>query len=611
MLKFILFTLLFFNALQANIMIPKYSSSMDILKGSMIFVDKNSSYSFDQIKDNKTLFTLNTQSYKNYGYIFNSTVWIKLNLQNASSEDIEKLLSFNSPNTDIVNLYTEDEDGFYIEEKSGVIQEKKFKNVLKFVFESNFRAYEKHNYFLQIKSTTQSLRFTLTLEDENKLYQDELSHQTKLFAFFGLMFGLFIYNVFIYIFTKDKSYLFYLFFLSGVILNHLSISGVMNYILPYSNKSVMLFESYLSVFYIYLIVVGMYLFVRSFLKLYRFKELDKAIKVMITLNTVVLFVSVSHYSLDYIIYFSFINIIFLEFMAIFATLKKVQYSLYYLVVWNITIVGMLLKMFISSGVIDGSGVFFTYCYEISIAIEALLFSIILAFKIRDLEKNKADLFKSLENKTKTENIRLNELAYKRTKDLNKALNKHKSLLDELNHRVKNNMQFIVSFYTLSLFSVGNEQTKTKLKELELKVQSMSDVHEMLYNDDDIDKIDTQKYFTSLIDKLKNVYASDNIEIYLETNNITMDATKAMYCGIVVNELLLNSIKHAFKDDEGSIYISFNLEDDKTILHYKDSGDGFELKDMFSSFGLIMIQTLIQDQLQGTLKQEGSSYEIMF
>ncbi len=199
---------------------------------------------------------------------------------------------------------------------------------------------------------------------------------------------------------------------------------------------------------------------------------------------------------------------------------------------------------------------------------------------------------------------------KQAEDKIKASLEEKSLLlQEIHHRVKNNMQIISSLLSLQSNYVQDSEVHDILKESQNRVRSMAMIHEKLYQSKDFSKVDFGEYVQSLNSSLFHSYVIDHEHIKIKTDvkNVFLGINTAIPCGLLINELVTNSIKHAFPDGmEGEINVKFASIDGKIILTVSDNGVGF-LEDMdfqnTKTLGMQLINTLV-GQIDGTMEISG-------
>lgn len=130
---------------------------------------------------------------------------------------------------------------------------------------------------------------------------------------------------------------------------------------------------------------------------------------------------------------------------------------------------------------------------------------------------------------------------------------------------------------------------------------MSQLHELLYKQENFTQIDTHEYFTIIINELQDSYGYKvNIDLNVQTN---LKIEEAIYCGLILNELITNSIKYAFDNyKEGKIEVTLlRTQKDQYILRVKDNGKGYDIDKEFISLGLTLVDTLSTEQLDGSFK----------
>lgn len=186
-----------------------------------------------------------------------------------------------------------------------------------------------------------------------------------------------------------------------------------------------------------------------------------------------------------------------------------------------------------------------------------------------------------------------------------SLREKELLLMEVNHRVKNNLQIINSLYSLQAEKIGNEKAKIILKESHARVKAIALVHEKLYQSRDFSRIDMEDYIKNLVKSIsKFLYAEDRqirIDINVDSNiNIGIDST--VHCGLIINELVTNSLKHAFAEGKGGV-VSIELRKNSECgyeLIVSDNGIGLP-----ADFDISKSQSLGLEMVQALAKQLGS------
>jgi len=190
--------------------------------------------------------------------------------------------------------------------------------------------------------------------------------------------------------------------------------------------------------------------------------------------------------------------------------------------------------------------------------------------------------------------------------LKKENNYNKLLLKEVHHRVKNNLQIVISLLKLQFGDSKDPTVQDSLIKSTDRIQSMSMLHKMLYNSANIESINIHNYLKELIASVQNSYVTDkSISCTIEIEkNLELNLDLSINLGLLVTEILTNAFKHAFKNQhEGVIIVSLkNTTGNQHELTIKDNDQGFESDHNSSdSLGLTIIEALTQ-QIDG-------SYEI--
>jgi two-component sensor histidine kinase len=182
---------------------------------------------------------------------------------------------------------------------------------------------------------------------------------------------------------------------------------------------------------------------------------------------------------------------------------------------------------------------------------------------------------------------------------------------EIHHRIKNNLQVISSLLDLEADKFTDGSVIEAFKESQNRVISMALVHEELYRSQDMESIDFSDYLMKLVKELSYSYVieKDSIKIKTDVETVFLDMDTAIPLGMIVNELISNSFKHAFSPGEkGEICVKLSLENGKLTLIVRDNGCGFPEHINFKetdSLGLQLVTTLIS-QLGGTIDLERDS-----
>ena len=201
----------------------------------------------------------------------------------------------------------------------------------------------------------------------------------------------------------------------------------------------------------------------------------------------------------------------------------------------------------------------------------------------------------------------NKLAKIRAEEeLKKSLQEKEILMFEIHHRVKNNLSVISSLLSLKASQSNDEQLKAALYDSQNRIHSMSTIHEMLYSSKNLAAIDMQSYFTNLSNTvINNLTGRSDIELLINCNNLKIGVKQSSALGLIVNELITNSIKHAFEPfQRKSISIQLKQDEQLFVFCYHDNGKGIPEDidlEQTGKMGLNLVKLLAETQLKGSLE----------
>lgn len=204
--------------------------------------------------------------------------------------------------------------------------------------------------------------------------------------------------------------------------------------------------------------------------------------------------------------------------------------------------------------------------------------------------------------------------------LKRLLQEKEILLAEVHHRVKNNMQIITSLLGLQEREIKDEHFRRAFEESRNRINSMALVHEQLYRAGEYAQIEFGGYIDQLAATLFNMYQveSERVELQIEGKEVFLDLDKAIPCGLLLNELITNSLKYAFpKNRKGKLWIKLARQENEMILTIGDDGVGISEEFDFEtsqSLGLQLVNLLTVHDLKGNIEIErnkGTQFRIEF
>lgn len=222
-----------------------------------------------------------------------------------------------------------------------------------------------------------------------------------------------------------------------------------------------------------------------------------------------------------------------------------------------------------------------------------------------------------------EKERLRYLVDEQTHHLQEALEEKEVLIKEIHHRVKNNLAVISGLLELQIGYANNPFVDRVLAESQRRVQSISMIHEKLYQNERLAEIDFEKYVRELVDIIAYSfsYSKKDIDVVIEVEDFKLGIDQGIPCGLILNELISNAFEHAFKEQKtGTIEINIerNRSTDAVQIMVRDDGIGvpedFNIKQK-DTLGITLIKTLVK-QLEGELEIEstegrGTCFQISF
>ena len=593
MKKILFIFIIFISSLFANTINIDSSSSKEILTSSQIFIDTSKALTIKDISNNQVNFEDTNNAIKKFGYSPNFKVWVKFTIHNTEDKAISKILEFDNPLVTDILLYESNE----LIGKEGLLNKRVERKTVNPTFLINLDKDETKTYYMEVFSKKTSLTLKLNLYSYDDFYSKEIFHQIILSLFFGAMIILALYNLSIYFMIKDISYFYYVAYIVTLVLHHLLYVGfgslyifnsfLMSYIIDYA------------AIFVSLPVIFLSLFSKSFLQTVQYRKINMALNsLLVILVLSVLFFIFTDYFAKYRNVIPISGMAYLFFITLYSFFKKNNQAKLILFGFSAILFAGLM-MYLSAAGIIGVDLSSYYLVEISFVLEALVFSIALANRIKRLQEERNKIQTKLIEEQKDNEVKLNKLVAKKTNNLEIALQEKEVLLRELNHRVKNNMQTIISLIRLQNDEIEDSKINLLLSTIQNRVSAMSHLHELLYRKDTITFVDAYEYFERIVFEIQQSFEHE-IEIEYDTN-CTLSAESAIYCGLIINELLTNSFKHAFDNNEsGIIKIDFFKNDNEYLLIYSDNGKGYDQNIKKESLGLILIETLTKKQLKAQL-----------
>ena len=208
--------------------------------------------------------------------------------------------------------------------------------------------------------------------------------------------------------------------------------------------------------------------------------------------------------------------------------------------------------------------------------------------------------------------------FKTNQELNSSLEQQRMLLGEVHHRVKNNLQIIISLLELQMDEMDYESAKESLKTMSGRIFSMAAIHEMMYQQEGLERVELTNYIQTLCSHVSGSMAVQQVPQFdFEIPNLNFNLETLIPLGIILNELLTNSIKYGRQQGEGlKISLKLSKATSSYLLVYRDNGPGLPegtLNAREGGLGTLLLQSMVR-QLQGSMEtwnDSGAVFNIQF
>jgi two-component sensor histidine kinase len=202
--------------------------------------------------------------------------------------------------------------------------------------------------------------------------------------------------------------------------------------------------------------------------------------------------------------------------------------------------------------------------------------------------------------------------------LRRALEEKTVLLQEVHHRVKNNMAVVSSLLGLHADSIANEQAASNLRDSQMRVLSMASIHEHLYGSASLRQIRFDKYVGELAARIAALFGSKNIQVEMKVDPIELTIDESIPCGLILNELLMNAFKYAFPSGRPGVITIVLAIDRPGVFRISVADNGIGAPESIDlqqprSLGLRIVRTLTR-QLSGKVelhRDNGTRFEVLF
>lgn len=273
-MRLISLLLLFTLFLHASVTVND-DKDINLLSDTELYLDSTGKMKVDELISKPEIFKTIDKSFLNFGYILTQAVWVKFTLKNDTNETLQRTVFMDNNIIDTYNLFLlKEEKAIHLGTK-GILHTKSFDGLMMFSFPISLAPKSESTYYFRASSASSATWFKLKLTTAKEAVKKDVTKQVIYALFFGGMFTLIIYNLFLLIFTKDKIYFFYSLYLLSLVLNHQTQTGMVLYWLPLDDKKFVEAEAFFAVNYLTFVIFSMILFTREFLKTWQYPHIDR------------------------------------------------------------------------------------------------------------------------------------------------------------------------------------------------------------------------------------------------------------------------------------------------------------------------------------------------
>ena len=598
---FYFFFILFLIPISGQTIDISSKKEVNILKYSDLYFDTQK-LTLKEIRAQK-LFRPYREEYINTG-MQKLDIWVRFTLHNSTNRDINRVLVVTSPILESIVLYSE--ENLTHPHYKGVRNITKKHHTLFPYYRISMQAHTTKTYYLKANSQFTPVDFGLKLVDFNNFEYRDRVEQLVDTLLIGFVVALMLYSFILHFYTKDKSYLYYSFYLFALVYQQMTYLGLTQIYFPLRFINI---DMQIPIVKVNLLVITAALFAMHFLKTKLLGVVDKIYKlfIVVSLLEIVILNNPYLYNLEIVIITGTLFILFNLYAGIVSYFKGNKQARLFIVGFGIVFLSYLMI------ILDALGVTtiiqkYPNILMFATAFEALILSLAFADRYLILQKEKASVDAQIIQESKIRANIIEQEVIKKTKELHSALETKELLLKEVHHRVKNNLQIILSIIKLQQDEIDDATVEEKFIDLENRINAISKTYNMLLIEDNIENIDMQEYIEALLLDIRESLQKKNQKVAIKRDiNAKLPLRESVYLGLVINELVTNAYKYAFDTNNGIISISLQQHGKSYTLEIKDNGKGYNSKEIGESLGLRLIETLIFDQLNGTLEKDTKNH----
>ncbi|GEM_PF-2790199 len=532
-------------------------------------------------------------------------LWVRLTLTNPGDTPEETMLVLDNPLLETVDLYPHRHPPA---RHAGMLHILPRQSHILPAFSLTLPPHASLPVLLHIRNTTTALQFGIRSENPERFYRDDRTMQNTILLLGGMLLSLALLSVMMYFYSRDRSYLLYLFYLGALIFQQLTYTGFLPLYAPAWFTRI---DNLIVVPKVALMIIAAALYARAFLRTEQWPEIDRIYRffVFFTLVQIPFAGTPWFYFPEATVLTGFLFILFNTAAGIIIYRRGHREARFFIAAWLMLVVSYLLMIADALGLISVMHLFRELIMAVTV-VEALL--LMLAFVDRyqvyqgqklSLEQRYNRLLSEQKAKTEAEVVR-------RTAELDRSIREKETLFMELHHRVRNNLQLMLSIIRLQHRRADSEETKEALAALDGRIETIARTHESLYRHHDTALVDMQEYLSRLNTSIIDGLSQERIRFECRCP-LSLPPREAVYLGLIVNELIINTLKHASPGNDDAFSVEMSESDGEYRLDVGAPGLRAASKTRNKGLGLVIVETLATDQLGGTLDYTRDHLRIRF
>ncbi len=559
------------------------------LKGGIHF-----SHTALSIKEARRLGTFSplADAYVNEGFT-TKTAWVRLEIFNRSSSPAERMLDLENPLLESAELYRE--DGTVLQRK-GMLYNHKYH--LHPAFRLTLPPHTAQTYWLRIQNTTTALQFGLRLIPPETFESADRFTHSLIVVFLGMLAAIWVLSLLMYAYTRDRSYALYALYLATLVFQQLTYLGFLPLYAPLWFTRI---DNAAVVPKVGIMIIAAAFYARAFLKTHLLPNIDRGYRFFIFLVAAEIPLTGTpwFYLPEIVVFTGFFYILFNTVAGFLVYRHGHKEARFFIAAWLMLVTGYLMMIFDALGFISVMH-FFPAVILAATVIEALLLMLAFVDRYRLTEQQKLEYEQRYGRLLTEQNRRITEKVQLRTEELAHAMHEKETLFKELHHRVKNNLQLILSIIRLQSNRSVEAETKNELLDLQQRIATIAKTHEILYQDDSGEAVNMEEYLKALGHGIITGLSEQNLHIECACP-VVLPTRKAAYVGLILNELVTNALKHSDFSDAKPLSISMRREEENAVFEVVVPYGKQESIDR-TGLGLTIVRTLVNDQLRGTIEQ---------